>query len=64
MQRYKRTQYNKAATLRVMCGDSSPYSRVHQVIPAGNVQDRVQGESVREQLGDRIAQVWITKGCE
>lgn len=46
--------------VRVMCGDGSPYSTVHQVIPGGHVEETVQGEPVREQLENRITQVWIS----
>lgn len=48
--------------LRVMCGGSSPYSTVHQVIPAGYVEETVQGELMTEQLENRITQVWINSG--
>lgn len=42
-----------------MCGDSSPYSAVYQVIPGGHVEETVQGELMREQLENRITQVWL-----
>lgn len=42
-----------------MCGDGSPYSTVHQVIPGGHVDETVQGEFMREQLENRITQVWL-----
>ena len=42
-----------------MCGDGSPYSTVHQVIPGGHVEETVQGELMREQLDNRITQVRI-----
>ena len=45
--------------VRVMCGGSSPYSTVHQVIPGGHEKETVQGELMREQLENRITQVWI-----
>lgn len=49
-------------SVRVMCGDGSPYSTVRQVIPGGHVEETIQGELVREQLENRIAQVWINRG--
>ena len=42
-----------------MCGDGSPYSTVHQVVPGGHVEETVQGELMREQLENRITQVRI-----
>lgn len=49
-------------SVRVMCGDGSPYSTVHQVIPGGHAEETIQGELVREQLENRIAQVRINSG--
>lgn len=42
-----------------MRGGSSPYSTVHQVILGGHTEETVQGELMREQLENRITEVWI-----
>lgn len=44
----------------LMRGDSSPYFTVLQVIPRGHVEERVQGELMREQLEDRgMDRQWV-----
>ena len=46
----------------VMCGGSSPYSTIDQVIPGCHVEETIQVELVKQQLENRFAQVWINSG--
>lgn len=45
-----------------LCGDGSPYSTVHQVIPGGHVEETVQGELMREQLDNTQVRINSVQG--